>query len=293
MELALPAVAGLLAGFYMRGAYSHLVERLIYPVVWALVFTIGTGVGSRIEPDVAAEILYGSLLVALLPGAASVAVAFVLTRLASQGDAEEGRLVASSYGGIRSPVIILVFLIAGTAVGRLAGHPLSQDISTMLLYVLLLQAGYLVGGSVGLRGIISGGRVGGLLALSCIIGGLLGGAAAAHIAGWSVGSGAAMGMASGWYSLVGPILYTEDPYLGVVALLGNMLRETLHIIAYPILARRMPIAAVALGGATTMDTGLPVVLASAGERAALPAFVQGAMLTLILSVILPLYVSII
>ncbi|WP_148679057.1 lysine exporter LysO family protein [Aeropyrum pernix] len=291
MELAVPAVAGVVAGAYMRGAYSRAVEHLLYPVVWALVFTIGAGVGSSIDLERAAGILYGSILIAILPGAASVAVAALLAGNSSQESVGIGSQVAGGSSLYSSPAVILAFFLAGLASGWLTGSSFPDVVSTLLLYILLFQAGYLVGGAAGLRGMLRGGRLGLLLALSCLVGGVIGGAAAAFVLGWSLEAGVAMGVSSGWYSLAGPLLYTIDPYYGAVALVGNMLREAFHIVVYPLLARRIPIQAVAFGGATTMDTGLPVILASSGERAALPAFVQGALLTLLLSLLLPLYVS--
>lgn len=82
-----------------------------------------------------------------------------------------------------------------------------------------------------------------------------------------------------------------DPAMGAVAFLGNLFRETIHIVLYPILARWFPLNAIVVGGATTMDTGLPPVMLAGGSELALVAFIHGAILTVFLGMFLPFYVG--
>ncbi len=278
-------VLGLIAGRITRGRFRGPVERMLMPLVLVLVFVIGVGLGSRLSGPSLGYVLAGSLSVAIVPGFVSVAVAMAL---AGSGLLDGG---VGGGSGLLSSLITLPPLLAGSAVGYVAGVEPPDWIASYLLYMLLLLAGYSIGGLEGLGENLGGGRDGVLLAVSCLIGGALGGGLVGFFIGVDPLVGVAMGLASGWYSLVGPLLYVVDPVYGAVGLLGNMLREALHLMLYPVLARRIPLAAIALGGATTMDTGLPVVAAYAGERERVAAFIQGALLTLVLSVVLPLYVS--
>ena len=82
-----------------------------------------------------------------------------------------------------------------------------------------------------------------------------------------------------------------DPLMGVVAFSSNMLREVLHIILYPIVYRRCRIACIAMGGATTMDTGLPVVALYGGRDAVVAALVQGGLITLLAPILLTIILS--
>ena len=71
----------------------------------------------------------------------------------------------------------------------------------------------------------------------------------------------------GYYSLSG-IFITEyrGPELGTVALLANISRELLTLLCAPLLVRWFGrLAPISAGGATTMDTTLPVITRVSGN----------------------------
>lgn len=77
----------------------------------------------------------------------------------------------------------------------------------------------------------------------------------------------AVGSGMGYYSL-SSIFITEykGPELGTVALLSNIMRELLTLLCAPLLVRWFGnLAPIAAGGATTMDTTLPVITRYAGQ----------------------------
>ncbi len=93
----------------------------------------------------------------------------------------------------------------------------------------------------------------------------------------------AVGAGFGYYSL-SSILITQlhGETLGVVALLANILREIGTLLLTPWLVQRWgKLAAVAAGGATAMDTTLPVIARYAGSDTAIIAFCSGVALTLL------------
>lgn len=103
------------------------------------------------------------------------------------------------------------------------------------------------------------GTVAGTLAGSAVAGLLL-----AHR---STGDCLAVGAGFGYYSL-SSIFITQyrGAELGTVALLANIGRELFTLLAAPFLARRFgPLAPIAAGGATTMDTTLPVITRASGQ----------------------------
>lgn len=78
----------------------------------------------------------------------------------------------------------------------------------------------------------------------------------------------AVGSGMGYYSL-SSIFITEyrGAGLGTVALLANIFRELAALLLAPFLARRFgKLAPISAGGATTMDTTLPVITRSAGPE---------------------------
>ncbi len=190
-----------------------------------------------------------------------------------------------------SAILPLAALASGYAAGLL-GLPAPGWAVDVLLVLLVAVAGadIAVWALMNRGGLVRGAAAGALLAALGAAASAAGGAAAALALGDPVRAGAALGAASGWYTLAGPLLAsTHGAAMGLTALLANQLREALHIAVYPLLARRgHRLAAVALGGATTMDTGLPVILAHGGPGEAAAAMVQGLLLTLSAPALLPL-----
>lgn len=129
-----------------------------------------------------------------------------------------------------------------------------------------------------------------LVPLGVTVGSLAGAALAGLALGLSWNEGAAVGAGFGWYSLSG-VLITQlhSVRLGTVAFLSNVLRESLSIIILPWVYRYLgTLAAIAPGGATTMDVTLPVIVKVAGQEAGPVAFASGFILTLLVPLLVPL-----
>ena len=78
----------------------------------------------------------------------------------------------------------------------------------------------------------------------------------------------AIGSGFGYYSL-SSIFITEyrGAELGTIALLANISREILTLLAAPLLVRWFGnLAPISAGGATTMDTTLPIITRTAGQQ---------------------------
>ena len=78
----------------------------------------------------------------------------------------------------------------------------------------------------------------------------------------------AIGSGFGYYSL-SSIFITEyrGAELGTIALLANIIREMLTLLGAPLMARWFgPLAPISAGGATTMDTTLPILSQTVGQR---------------------------
>lgn len=78
----------------------------------------------------------------------------------------------------------------------------------------------------------------------------------------------AVGSGFGYYSL-SSIFITEykGAELGTIALLANIIREMVTLLLSPVLAKVFgPLAPISSGGVTSMDTTLPVIMASSGEQ---------------------------
>ena len=87
----------------------------------------------------------------------------------------------------------------------------------------------------------------------------------------------AVGSGFGYYSL-SSILITQyrGPDLGTVALLANIIREVFTLLGAPLVVRYFgPLAPISCGGATTMDTTLPIITRTSGQDFVLLSLFHG------------------
>ncbi|RMG98463.1 MAG: lysine exporter LysO family protein [Candidatus Dadabacteria bacterium] len=167
----------------------------------------------------------------------------------------------------------------------------SGEITRWALYLLLVWIGYDIGRDrAALRRLFTADRYALLVPAGTVLGTLAGGWCAAWVTGLGLRESLAVAAGFGWYSLSAVILTDAGhPDLGSVAFLANVFRELLAIGLIPVVAKRLgPYVAVAPGGATTMDTTLPLIERYAGDAAALVGFVNGFLLSALVPVLVPL-----
>lgn len=140
---------------------------------------------------------------------------------------------------------------------------------------------------------------GGSLVFRTLLGGV-GALAGAWLAGiaLAVPSGLALAVGSGfgWYSLAGVLVtHLAGPDAGALAFLANVFREALTVLVAPVLAgvlgpgRRW--LAVLPGGATTLDTTLPIITAATDAPTGTFAFAHGLLLSAAVPFLVPLFLS--
>ena len=81
----------------------------------------------------------------------------------------------------------------------------------------------------------------------------------------------------GYYSLSG-IFITEmrGAELGTIALLANIIREIITLLCAPLLRKWFgPLAPISAGGATSMDTTLPIITQTAGKEFTIISIMHG------------------
>lgn len=93
----------------------------------------------------------------------------------------------------------------------------------------------------------------------------------------TLGECMALGSGFGYYSL-SSIFITEykGPELGTIALLSNIIREIITLLSAPLLVRWFgSLAPISAGGATTMDTTLPIITRCSGQEFAVVSIFHG------------------
>ena len=107
-----------------------------------------------------------------------------------------------------------------------------------------------------------------LLPLATTVGTFAGTALVSLFLVYSAAECMAVGAGFAYYSL-SSIFITQykGPELGTIALISNILRELFTLLFTPLLVRFMgPTAAISCGGASTVDTTLPVITRYAGNQ---------------------------
>jgi uncharacterized membrane protein YbjE (DUF340 family) len=101
----------------------------------------------------------------------------------------------------------------------------------------------------------------------------------------------AIGSGFGYYSLSSIyITKISGEVLGVVALLSNIIREVITLIASPVLVKYFgKLAPIASGGATSMDTTLPIITRYSGKEFAVTSVFSGTVLTIIVPFMVTLF----
>jgi len=162
-----------------------------------------------------------------------------------------------------------------------------------MLYLMLFLIGFDLGTSrAGLKATLKPDRYLIIVPAGTIVGTIAGGFLCSFVIDLSAMDSMAVASGFGWYSFSAVILAkVKSAELGAIAFLSNVIRESLTLISVPFIAKYFgQYAAIAPGGATTMDVTLPVIEKFAGRRAALIGFVQGVLLTILTPFIIQLFI---
>jgi uncharacterized membrane protein YbjE (DUF340 family) len=115
-----------------------------------------------------------------------------------------------------------------------------------------------------------------------VLGSLVGGLVSGLILSINMAGAMAVSAGCGWYTLSGPLIgQLFGAELGTLGFVTNFFRELLTITMIPLIIKLDKYAPVASGGATTMDTTLPVIMRYCGDDVLITAFSNGLILTLI------------
>jgi uncharacterized membrane protein YbjE (DUF340 family) len=194
---------------------------------------------------------------------------------------------------MKNSLVILGCLIAGILIGILALLPrgfLDLDPTAYALNALLFLVGTEIGGDARVWEVARKQNARILLVpLSAILGTYLGVAVfSVFVPGVGFRESLAVGSGFGYYSLASVLIARiGGKTLGVIALLANMAREFATLIGAPLLARYFGrLAPIASGGATSMDTTLPVITRSVGADYAVISVVNGVVLTVLVPLLI-------
>ena len=194
--------------------------------------------------------------------------------------------------------IILASVGSGFLLGFFLNPEIIQSlnqITTIALAILLLGIGIDLGSNRELwDSLKSKGFKILLIPLATAVGTLLASSLLAPLLGLTIKEGAAVGAGFGWYSISGVILakITGSDALGALAFLSNVFRELFAVLLMPYLAKHLGyLTPIAAGGATSMDTTLPLIANVTDAETTLYAFASGAILSSLVPILVPLIIQ--
>lgn len=194
--------------------------------------------------------------------------------------------------------IIIGAVGAGFSLGFFLSDGMIQNldqISTIALAILLLGIGIDLGSN---RKIWNNLKQMGLkiflIPIAVGLGSILAAGVCAIVLRVPINEGAAVGAGFGWYSLSGIILTKlHSSELGALAFLTNIFRELFAVLLMPFFAKHLGyLTPIAAGGATSMDTTLPLISRVTNPNTTLLAFVSGAVLSALVPILVPLLLQI-
>lgn len=181
---------------------------------------------------------------------------------------------------MKGSLIVVGFFALGCVLGwsgRLPDVVIENDITVYVLYLLMFQVGLSIGSDKKLKDILGSIRPKLLLVPFATIAGTLVFSALVSLllTQWSVFDCLAVGSGFAYYSLssilitqlkessLGVQLATE---LGTIALMVNIMREIMALLGAPLFVKYFGrLSPICAGGATTMDTTLPIITRYSGK----------------------------
>lgn len=187
---------------------------------------------------------------------------------------------------MKDSLIILAFFVLGIILGRLDLIPdilRNNDPTLPALWILMSFVGISLGMNKKLRSILTGLHPSVLLIpVATTIGTFAGTALASIFLIWTLFDCLAVGSGFAYYSLSSVfITQYKGPELGTIALLANIIRELITLLFTPWLFLLWgPLAPITSGGASTVDTTLPVIAKYCGKAWIMPSIIHAMFLDL-------------
>lgn len=199
---------------------------------------------------------------------------------------------------MKDSIIIVLFFLAGLLLSFFELVPaflLNPNMSTYVLYLLLVVVGFSVGSDKeALKVLYKANWKIIFVPASVVVGSLLATALfSMFVSDLTLREAVAVGSGFGYYSL-SSILISEmhSPTLGTIALLSNVLREIITLLFAPLLLTGFgKLAPIAAGGATAMDTTLPIITRVSGNEYGIVSIFSGLVLTLLVPLLVTFLLS--
>lgn len=125
-----------------------------------------------------------------------------------------------------------------------------------------------------------------------ILGSLVGGVICSIIFKIDIFGALAVAAGMSWYTLSAIVITPVSSELATLAFLTNVFREVLAFVFIPLIAIKIGyLETIAAGAAISMDTGLPLITKNTSQEVALISFISGVIISLSVTVLVPIFVG--
>ena len=278
-------IVGGVCGYFLRKLVLLDVMVVITWLVYALLLFLGVEVGANdVLMSSLGSIGIAGIIIAVISTLGSCVCAMLLWHWAgkemSKGVETVNSSIEKSGSPLKSSMVVLTFFVAGICLGCFRVFPDDnvRDMSYGVLCVMLFCVGFGLGCKPAmLKRFSSLSPRLMLLPMATILGTVIACVLLSFFVNYSMASVLAIGSGFGYYSL-SSILISQSigTEAGTIALLCNIARELMVLLSAPLLLRLFgPLAPISAGGATTMDSTLPVIMRTLGEDFVLLSMFHG------------------
>lgn len=278
-------IVGGVCGYFLRKLVLLDVMVVITWLVYALLLFLGVEVGANdVLMSSLGSIGIAGIIIAVISTLGSCVCAMLLWHWAgkemSKGVETVNSSIEKSGSPLKSSMVVLTFFVAGICLGCFRVFPDDnvRDMSYGVLCVMLFCVGFGLGCKPAmLKRFSSLSPRLMLLPMATILGTVIACVLLSFFVNYSMASVLAIGSGFGYYSL-SSILISQSigTEAGTIALLCNIARELMVLLGAPLLLRLFgPLAPISAGGATTMDSTLPVIMRTLGEDFVLLSMFHG------------------
>jgi len=200
---------------------------------------------------------------------------------------------------MKSSLYILIAFVVGITTAFFLFVPqkfTNPDITKYVLYLLIFFVGTGVGANVQVWQLLKKMHFKILIVPFSTVAGTIAGVAMVwpFINNLPLGEALAVGSGFGYYSLSSVIISSLDGnFLAIIALISNLTREIFTLIFSPLFVLWFgKLSPIASGGATSMDTTLPVITRVSGKEYVVISVFNGVVLTLLVPLLVPAFLNI-
>lgn len=278
-------IIGGVCGYFLRKLVLPDVMVVITWLVYALLLLLGIEVGTnKVLMSSLHAIGFKSAVIAVASTLGSCVCAMLLWRWAGNDMRKSAKTSATEItknkSVLKGSIVIVIFFVVGICLGyfHAVADEYVRDISYGVLCVMLFCVGFGLGCKPAmLKRFSSLSPRLMLLPMATILGTVIACVLLSFFVNYSMASVLAIGSGFGYYSL-SSILISQSigTEAGTIALLCNIARELMVLLGAPLLLRLFgPLAPISAGGATTMDSTLPVIMRTLGEDFVLLSMFHG------------------